>query len=142
MQLGNLQMKLGMCNEAVISAKQSLADFPTERKEKLQSLLISGEECVKKVNQAQKYTVKRNYGEAIKLLESVLETATSATSLRIDLARLLKETQEWEKLLQVCGTILRTRPDDIEILYMRGWGYLMTGDKDTAQIHFKKVLCE
>ena len=135
-------MKLGMCSEAVASAKQSLADFPTERKEKLQSLLISGEECVKKVNQAQKYTVKRNYGEAIKLLESVLETTTSATSLRIDLARLLKETQEWEKLLQVCGTILRTRADDIEILYMRGWGYLMTGDKDTAQIHFKKVLCE
>ena len=49
------------------------------------------------------------------------------------------ETKQWERLIQSCSTLLRTRPDDSEVLYMRGYGFLMNGDKDTAQIHFKKV---
>lgn len=128
-----------MCKEASDTFKLSKSNFPTVNKDKIQQLIISSSGCAKNINQAKKYMVKRNYVEAIKLLDSVLETATSATDLRIDLSRLLLETKQWERLLQVCGVILRTRPDDSEVLYMRGWGYLMNGDKDTAQTHFRKV---
>ena len=55
------------------------------------------------------------------------------------LGRLLLETQQWERLIQTCSTVLRSHPDDCEALYMRGWGFLMNGDKETAQTHFKKV---
>lgn len=140
MQLGNLQQKLGLCKDASDTFKLSLSKFPTVNKDKLKDLVIHSGECAKNINQAKKLMVKRNYGEAIKLLDSVLEVATAATDLRIELARMLLETHQWERLLQVCGVILRTRADDPEVLYMRGWGYLMNGDKETAQIHFRKCL--
>ena len=132
-------MKLGMCEEASSTFKLSLTQFPSVNKEKMQQLAKSSKECVKTLSDIKKLSIKRNYNEAIRLLDTVLETATSATNLRIQLCHLLLETKQWERLLQASGSILRVRPDDSEILYMRGWGYLMNGDKDTAQTHFRKV---
>ena len=83
--------------------------------------------------------VKKAYDEAISKLEKVLEVATSSFDLRVDLSRLLLETKQWERLIQSCSTLLRTHPDDPEVLYMRGQGFLMNGDENTAQTHFKKV---
>ena len=71
--------------------------------------------------------------------DKVLDVCTSADTLRMTLGRLLLETQQWERLIQTCSTVLRSHPDDCEALYMRGWGFLMNGDKETAQTHFKKV---
>ena len=140
MQLGNLQMKLGLCEEASSTFKLSLSNFSIVNKDKIQQLIKSSSECARKISDINKLSVRRNYNEAIRLLDTVLETTTSATHLRIKLCHLLLETKQWERLVQISGSILRVRPDDSEVLYLRGWGLLMNGDKDTAQTHFRKVV--
>ena len=132
-------MKLGKCKDASALFKKSLKEFPSANKEKIQDLLKKSTECAASTVSINKLMVKKTYDEAIMKLEKVLETATSAFDLRVDLSRLLLETRQWERLIQSCSTLLRTHPDDPEVLYMRGYGFLMNGDESTAQTHFKKV---
>ncbi len=139
MQLGNLDMKLGKCKDASALFKKSLKEFPSANKEKIQDLLKKSTECAANIVSINKLMVKKAYDEAISKLEKVLEVATSSFDLRVDLSRLLLETKQWERLIQSCSTLLRTHPDDPEVLYMRGQGFLMNGDENTAQTHFKKV---
>ncbi|OAO18220.1 dnaj-like protein [Blastocystis sp. ATCC 50177/Nand II] len=140
MQLGNLDMKLGRCKDASALFKKSLKEFPSANKEKIQELLKKSTECAANIVSINKLMVKKAYDEAISKLEKVLEVTTSSFDLRVDLSRLLLETKQWERLIQSCSTLLRTHPDDPEVLYMRGQGFLMNGDENTAQTHFKKCL--
>ena len=137
--MGNLQTKLGACDEASVTFQTSLTKYPLVNKDKITQYLESSTKCAKMIEEAKKFTVKKSYAKAIELLDSALEIASNANNLRIDLCRLLKETQQWERLQQVSGMILRTQPFHPEMLYMRGWVYLMLGDKDTAKSHFAKV---
>ena len=139
MQLGNLDMKLGRCKDASALFKKSLKEFPSANKEKIQDLLKKSTECAASIVSINKLMVKKAYDEAISKLEKVLEVTTSSFDLRVDLSRLRLETKPWERLIQSCSTLLRTHPDDPEVLYMRGQGFLMNGDESTAQTHFKKV---
>ena len=139
MQIGKLEMKLGKCKDATATFKLSLSKFPTTNKEKLQKLAIESSECAASIVHAEKLIVRKSYSEAIPIIDKVLDVCTSADTLRMTLGRLLLETQQWERLIQTCSTVLRSHPDDCEALYMRGWGFLMNGDKETAQTHFKKV---
>ena len=132
-------MKLGKCTEASAVFKKSLKEFPSANKEKVQGLLKKSSECAADIAHAEKLIVKKVYEDAITKIEKVLEVAVNSFDLRLSLCRLLMETKQWERLIQSCSTLLRTRPDDSEVLYMRGYGFLMNGDKETAQIHFKKV---
>ena len=139
MQVGKLEMKLGKCKDATKSFQASLTKYPTTNTDKFKELIKESTMCASTIAEAEKKIVRKSYSDAITLLEKALETCTSADNLRINLSRLLLETSQWERLIQTCSTILRSRPDDCEVLYMRGWGFLMSGDKDTASTHFKKV---
>ena len=133
-------MKLGLCEEASATFQASQSEYPLVNKERVSQHLASSKQCAKMIEEAKKFTVKKSYNEAIRLLDSTLEIASNAIDLRIDLCRLLLETQQWERLQQVSGVILRSRPDHSEVLYMRGWVYVMLGDRETAQSHFKRVV--
>ena len=139
MQVGKLEMKLGKCKEATKSFQTSLTKYPTTNTDKFKQLIKESTMCASTISEAEKKIVRKSYNDAITLLDKALETCTSADNLRITLSRLLLETNQWERLIQTCSTVLRSRPDDCEVLYMRGWGFLMSGDKDTATTHFKKV---
>lgn len=139
MQVGKLEMKLGKCKDATQSFQTSLKKFPTTNADKFKQLIKESSQCASAIADAEKKIVRKSYNDAITLLDKALETCTSADDLRLTLGRLLLETSQWERLIQTCSTVLRNHPDDCEALYMRGWGLLMSGDKDVASTHFKKV---
>lgn len=139
MQVGKLEMKLGKCKEATDTFKRSLAKFPTTNKDKIEKLMTESKQCASSLVHVDKLIVRKSYSEAIPIIDKVLGTCPNADSLRVTLSRLLLETHQWERLIQTCSVVLRGHPDDSEALYMRGWGFLMSGDVATAQTHFKKV---
>lgn len=98
-------------------------------------------ECSKEIKSVNNSITKKNYKEAISTLNKLLETVKNSISLRLSLARVLFETQKWDQLSDECVTIMKMQPDNLEALYMRGYALLESGDIDTANAHFKKVLC-
>ena len=89
--------------------KKSLKEFPSANKEKVQGLLKKSSECAAEIAHAEKLIVKKVYEEAITKIEKVLEVAVNSFDLRLSLCRLLMETKQWERLIQSCSTLLRTR---------------------------------
>ena len=97
-------------------------------------------ECSKEIKSVQNSITKKNYKEAISTLNKLLATVKNSISLRLSLARVLFETQKWDQLSDECVTIMKMQPDNLEALYLRGYALLESGDIDTANAHFKKVL--
>lgn len=96
-------------------------------------------ECSKDIALGAKETTKKAYDKAASTFTKVLEVASNSVAVRLSRARVYFALSNWEVVISDCALILKQQPDHLEALYMRGYALLETGERDSANIHFKKV---
>ena len=138
-RLGDLQLIVGKCSEAYQTFKQLLSLSSGDSKADIKKLMSKAWECSKDLALAAKETTKKAYDKAASTFTKVLEVASNSVAVRLSRARVYFALSNWEVVISDCALILKQQPDHLEALYMRGYALLETGERDSANIHFKKV---
>ena len=138
-RLGDLQLIVGKCSEAYQTFKQLLSLSSSDSKADIKKLMSKAWECSKDIALGAKETTKKAYDKAASTFTKVLEVASNSVAVRLSRARVYFALSNWEVVISDCALILKQQPDHLEALYMRGYALLETGERDSANIHFKKV---
>ena len=137
--MGDLQLIVGKCSEAYQTFKQLLSLSSSDSKAGIKKLMSKAWECSKDIALGAKETTKKAYDKAASTFTKVLEVASNSVAVRLSRARVYFALSNWEVVISDCALILKQQPDHLEALYMRGYALLETGERDSANIHFKKV---